>query len=215
MSDLNKDFLAGMGLDAATVAATKEQTVGAGFEVVDSGAYKATVKELFTFKSSGGALMMKITTHLEKEDKDIEEYQTVVNKDGKPNEIGQATFRHIMDAACPTDQGALSNKVEKVKAYKKEVDGTVVKGLDGKPFIALVRAVHEEGASFADYNIVEAFARVDGTNSKGEDLLETFKTKIEKSPVMQRKSKGGGATAGAAATTGTTTASGQSVADML
>ena len=213
MSDLNKDFLSSLGLDAATVAATKEQTVGAGFEVIDSGAYKATVKELFTFKSSGGALMMKITTHLEKEDKDIEEYQTVVNKDGKPNEIGQATFRHIMDAACPADQGSLSNKIEKVLAYKKEVDGTVVKGLDGKPFIALIRAVHEEGAGFSDYNIVEAFARVDGTNSKGEDLLETFKTKIEKTPVMQRKAKGGNTAS--AATTGATTASGKSVADML
>ena len=211
MSDLNKDFLAEMGLDATTVVETEEQKIGAGFEVIESGAYKATVKELATFKSSGGALMMKIVTHLEKEDKDIEEYQTVVNKDGKPNKIGQNTFKHIIDAACPADQGSLSKKADKILAYKKEVDGSITQGLDGKPFIALVRAVHEEGANFSDYNIIEAFARVDGTNSKGEDLLDAFKKKIDKTPVMQRKAKGGTASA----TTGTTTASGKSVADML
>ena len=212
MSTLSTDFLSGMGLDAKTIEETGAQEIREGGAPVESGAYKSTIKELATFKSSGGALMLKVTVHLDKEDKDMDEYQTVVNKDGKPNPIGQAMFKHILDAALPTGQDGLTNKAEKILAYKKEVDATIVKGLDGKPLIALVRQVHEEGAKYSDYSIVEGFARVDGTNSKGEDILTPFKAKIEKAPVMQRKAKGGAA---AAATQGTTTASGQSVADML
>ena len=182
-----------LGLDASTYEAAEEQTVREAFQVLASGAYKAEIKELATFTTDSGAGMLKATVVIPGEDnRELIVYQNTKKKDGSPNEIGTATFKHIIQA-LNVDSSALSTKKEEITAYGKKVEGTVVKGVAKKPFMALVRAVHEEGAKYADYNEVEAWARVDGTNSKGEDLLTTFNEKIEKSPVLERKAKEGNA----------------------
>ena len=178
-----------LGLDQETYNKAEDQTVREGFEVLPSGAYKAEIKELATFTTEKGAKMMKAVIVIPSEDKrEITVYQNTQKIDGSPNEIGTATFKHIIQATN-VDSANLSVKAETIKAYGKDVEGKVVKGLNGKPFLALVRAVHEEGAKFENYNEVEAYTKVDGTNAKGEDILTIFKEKIEKTPILNRKAK--------------------------
>jgi hypothetical protein len=175
-------------LDAATYSEAEEQTVRPAFEVLPSGAYKAEIKQLATFTTDSGAGMLYCKIYIPSEDRDIEIYQNTKKKDGTPNKIGTATFKHIIQAVN-VDSNDLTTKKEEITAYGKKVQGTVVKGLSGKPFLALVRAVFEEGSKYENYNEVEAWARVDGTNSKSEDIKTVFLEKISKNPVLQRKAK--------------------------
>ena len=206
MSDIFEE----LGLDASTYNDAEEQTVRPAFQVLESGAYKAEVTQLATFTTESGAGMLICTVKIPTEDRDITIYQNTKKKDGSPNEIGTATFKHIIQATN-VESTALTTKKEEITAYGKKVEGTVVKGLSGKPFMALIRHVHEEGARFADSNEIEAWAKADGTNSKGEDLLSTFNEKIEKTPILERKAKEGGSAATKAETSGTT----KDVAGML
>ncbi len=201
-----------LGLDEKTFNEAEAESVQPAFEVLPSGVYGATIKSLFTFTSSKGAGMLQAVIHVTSSDRDITIYQNTKKKDGKPNDIGTRTFKSII-AAANADMSELSTKTEKVKAYGKEVDGKVVKGLDGKKIAVLVRAVFEEGAKFENYNEIEAYAKADGTNANGEDLLEEFKAKIEKTPVLNRKAKEGASTG--SSSTQATTATGASVADIL
>ena len=199
-----------LGLDAEAYNNAEEQTVGKGFEVLPSGAYPATIKQLATFTTDSGAGILYCKVNIPSEDRDIEVYQNTKKKDGSPNEIGTATFKHIIQAVN-VDTTTLSTKKEQIKAYGKEVTGTVVNGVVGKPFLALVRAVLEEGGRFENYNEIEAWAKADGTNAKNEDIKTPFLEKIEKTPVLSRKSK----QPKQAANTGATTATQEDIAKML
>jgi len=189
------DVFEELGLDTKVVEEVKEQTVMGAFEALPSDVYKGEVKQLATFVTEKGATQMiaiiNVEVKGEKEGKDITVYQNVKKKDGEANPIGQAIFKHILDA-CNVTASDITVKVEKIKAYGKEVEGKLVKGLSGRKITAFVRAVFEEGAKYENYNEIEAYGRPDGTNSKGEDLIETFKEKIEKTPVLNRKSKDAG-----------------------
>ncbi len=214
MSEFNKDFLADLGMDKDTVSNAEAESIHEGFQPVDSGAYKAEIKEIATFKSGTGATMMKVVTLLSKDKKEITEYHNTVKKDGSPNKIGQEVFTHLMDAVLGEDKSGASVKKEKITAYAKETEASVIKGLAGKPFIAMVMSVHEEGAKYDTYNIVQSFANASGQNIKGEDLVEKFKEKILEKPILERKAKAGAGGA-SAATAGTTTATAASIADQL
>lgn len=180
------------------------------FKILKSGVYGATIKSLATFVSSKGAGMLQAVIHITSEDRDLTIYQNTKKKDGTPNEIGTRTFKSIISAAN-VDMSELSTKTETIKAYAKDVEGKVVKGIEGKKFAALIREVFEEGATFEETNEIEAYAKADGTNEKGEDLLEAFKSKIEKHPVKVKKAKATSGDAGTQATTKT----GEAVADLL
>ena len=200
-----------LGLDESTFNEAEAESVAPAFEVLPSGVYGATIKQLATFQTEKGAGMLIATIHITSDDRDITIYQNTKKKDGKPNDIGTRTFKSIISAAN-VNMSELSTKTEKIKAYGKEVDAKVVKGIEGKKIAALVRAVFEEGAKFENSNEIEAFAKADGTNAKGEDLLENFKTKIEKNPVKIKKAK---ADSTSNDSTQATTKSGESVADLL
>ncbi len=213
MSNIYED----LGLDEATFKEAEAESVAPAFEVLPSGVYGATIKQLATFTTEKKAGMLIATIHVESADRDITIYQNtkkkpVGDKPGEPNDIGTRTFKSII-AAANVEMSDLSTKTEKIKAYGKEVDGKVVKGIEGKKIAALIRAVFDEGSKFENSNEVEAFAKADGTNAKGEDLLETFKTKIEKTPVKIRKAKAGSGASNDS--TQATTKSGESVADLL
>ncbi len=204
------NFFEELGIDEKVYNDAEAASVAPAFEVLPSGVYGATIKQLATFTTESGAGMMKAVIHITSEDRDIEVYQNIKKKDGSANEIGTRTFKSII-AAANVDAAELKNKSEKIKAYGKEVDAKVVKGLEGKKIAALVRSVFEEGAKYEEKNEIEAFAKADGTNANGEDLLEDFKKKIEKTPVKIRKAK----EQSKDNSTQATTQSGQSVADLL
>lgn len=179
-----------LGMDAAVVESVEAQEVRGAFEPLDSGAYKAKVTELATFVTPKGATQLKVIVTPDSEpDRAVTIYQNIKKKDGSANEIGQAAFRHIIDAiGVPASD--LNVKTEEIVAYGKKVEGKVVKGIDKKPMTAFIRSVFEEGAKFETYNEVEAWGRPDGTNAKGEDLVGPYKEKIEKQPILKRTFKG-------------------------
>lgn len=183
------DVLDELGLDAQTIADSEAQIVKPAFEPLVSGVYKAKVKELATFVTAKGATQLKVVVKPDNEDQDVTIYQNIKKKDKTPNEIGQATFRHVIDA-LQVEAGDLVVKTEEILAYGKKVKGKVVKGIDTKPITAFIRSVFEEGAKYETYNEIEAYGRGDGTNSKGEDLIANYKEKIEKNPILKRVAKG-------------------------
>lgn len=193
------DVLNELGLDTAAYDKAEAQEVKPAFEALPSDAYKGKVKQLATFTTEKGAGMLIAIVAVDGQDRDITVYQNVKKKDGSANEIGTATFKHIVESTN-TPMSELSVKVEEITAYGKKVQGKVVQGIAGKPMMALVRQVFEEGAKFESYNEIEAYAKPDGTNSKGEDLVATFKEKVEKTPILNRKAKEGTASGAATAT---------------
>lgn len=206
------DNLELLGLDSNVVAAAETQSIRPAFEALPAGVYKAKVTELATFVTANGATQLKVTVKTEGDpEQEITIYQNVKKKDGSANEIGQATFRHILDATNK-DQSQINVAKEKIKAYGKEVDGNVVKGLSDILITVFVRAIFEEGAKYENYNEIEAYGRADGTNGKGENLVDAFKEKISKIPVIKRTAKPQGGNSGSQATT---TASGADVNSML
>ena len=185
-----------LGLDQTTYDEAEVQTVSEGFKPFESGVYKSTVKEIAIFTSSKGAGMLKIVINPDDDLENITVYQNTKKKNGEPNPIGQATLKHVLEACNLTVEDSVIKK-EEIVAYGKPVQAQVIKSATGKPIVACVRQIKEEGAKFPDYNEIEAYARPDGTNSKGEDLLANFKAKIEKNPILirQAKEQSGGQTA--------------------
>ena len=213
MSDKNLEAL---GLDAAVIDKAEAQEVRPAFKALPSEVYDAKIKELATFTSSKGAGMLKVVVNItDQEDTDITIYQNVKKKDGSANEIGQATFRHILDA-CNKTSADIAVKAEEITAYGKKVPGNVVKGLDKIPFKACVRQIFTEGSKYEDSNEIDAYLRADGTNAKGENLVDTFKEKIAKNPILKRVEKGQGAGGSSGGNTSATqTSDGKAVDEML
>ncbi len=183
------DILAKAGVDQEVFNKSEAQSVST-FELIPSGAYKANVTELITFKTEKGATQLKVVVKLKDSGKELKEFQNLNKKDGTPNEIGTATFRHILDAFGPAVDN-LTTAEEEVVGYKEKVKVSVVKGTENIDIIVLVREVHQDGADFEDTNEIEGFLRIDGTNAKGEELVSKFMEKIEEKPVRIKKSKGG------------------------
>ena len=206
------DNFKALGLDESVYNEAEEQTVSEGFKPLDSGIYKAKVKELAIFETDSGAGMLKIVVSpidLKDSLTDITVYQNIKKKNGEANPIGTATLKHILDA-CNTTLEEVVVKNEEIVGYGKPKQAKVIKGIQDKVILAFIRSVHEEGAKYETYNEIEAYARQDGTNAKGEDLTEAFKKKIEKNPVLKRKAK-------EPVSNGTTakTADGKNIADLL
>ncbi len=200
-----------MGMDSIVVEKVETQEVKGAFEPLASGVYKGKVIELATFVTTKGATQLKVVFQPNGDHDEVTIYQNVKKKNGEANEIGQATFRHVIDA-CGLSMADVTIKTQTIKGYAKDVEGKVVQGIKTKPITGFVRSVFEEGADFENYNEIEAWGRADGTNSKGEDLVAAYKEKIEKTPVLIRKKKAGG---NASTKAETKSADGASVDDML
>ena len=191
-----------MGVSQEVAQEAKAQDVST-FELVKSGAYKASVKEVAIFSTASGAKQLKIGVTINSlEDKLIEVYQNITKKNGEPNPIGTATYKHIIDAM---GEEGLSVKTEKIKGYGKEVDAQCLVGLSNKTITVLVREVNEPGSTYENTNEIEGYLKADGTNADGEDIVPAFIEKIKKTPVLQKKPKAAQASSGTAGGTTDTT----------
>jgi len=194
-------ILNSMGLDTHTKTFDEAEAQGVStFSLLKSGAYKATVKELATFVTEKGAKQLKIIVNITSEDHDITVYQNITKKDGNPNVIGTATFKHVLDAL---GEEGLSVVEAKIKGYAKEVDAQCIQGMSSKPIIVLVREVHQPGEKFEEVNEIDGYLKADGTNAKNENMVDAYVEKITKTPILERKVKAGSASASAGGTTDT------------
>ena len=184
-------FLEELGIEESTWKEAEAQTVNEGFKPIESGVYKATIKELGQFKTDNGAVMLKAKIALtDLIDHEIDFYQNIKKKNGEDNPIGVASLKHILEA-LNVSASEIGIKNGEIEAYGKKREAKLITGVTGKPFLAFVRQVHEAGAKYENYNEVEGFARIDGTNAKGEDIATKYKEKIEKTPILERKAKSG------------------------
>jgi len=174
-----------------TLENAEAQEIRTGSGVWESGAYDVIFTEFFLFKSKSGAGMLKCTI-ADKNDKELTVYVNIKKKDGSDNEIGARFIKGALDAVGVDINAA---KVETIVAdYYGEKDKEVnsISDVLKKPLKACVRQVHTEGTEYENSNEIEAFLDKQGRNTKGEDQLEAFQTKIEKQPILERKAKGNG-----------------------
>jgi len=203
-------ILNSMGLESHTETFNEAEAQGVStFSLLKSGAYKATVKELATFVTEKGAKQLKIVVNVTSEDHDITIYQNITKKDGEPNVIGTATFKHVLDAL---GEEGLSVVEAKIKGYAKEVDAQCIQGMSSKPIIVLVREVHQPGEKLEEVNEIDGYLEADGTNAKNENMVDAYVEKITKTPILERKVKAGSASTSAG---GTTTAAAADIENLI
>jgi len=202
-----------LGISEEQYNAAEAVSMAPEYKPVPSGAYKATIKSMETYLTDKKAKMLRITVHLENENRDIEDYINLVKseeKNNEPNELGQKQFKGLM-AALNMSPKELQAKNGKFKVYGKEVEGHELTGFAGKQLIALVRQTYEEGSQYPDGNEIEGYLKIDGTDAKGENKLAEFKEKIERNPIKKKKARGGAQ----AKKSTTTTSSGSNLDDLL
>lgn len=178
-----------LGMDETEFEKIEEEKPSGSGAVLDSGVYKAKIKEIGQFKGEKGGVQIKIAVTLDEFlDHEVSKYPVIVTKDGVKSEWGPREVKHVISAAN-IDPTTVTQVQGKMKAYNKEVDAILLKGVEGKPLKIALRKVHDPEGKYEWYNEIEHFMRVDGTNAKGEDLEGPFLKKIEKNPILERKSK--------------------------
>ena len=174
------DLLADLGIDQASYDENSGSTVTEAFQLLESGAYPATVEEVVLYKDSFGGTNLKITV-LTKEDERKITFRKDVGKtlkDGKINEGFVARLKSLCEAANVDVNSLTTGDSVKVNSFGKECDGQLLLGLNGKNVLALVRMSVDsnkaEGESYRESNDLE------GLTSSGSEDADKFAAKIEK-----------------------------------
>jgi len=181
-------FLDDIGIDKEIYEKTEAQDIRDGYSILPSGAYTAKVQELATFTTANGARQFKVQLYIPSEDRTMDFYQTITNGNGDKNEIGTRSFRHLIDA-MNTPESDFTVVNETIKVRGKDIEAKAVKGVKDKTVIAMIMEVHQKGAYYEESNEVTAWARVDGTNAKGEDIVTKFNNKIAEKPILKKPDK--------------------------
>lgn len=177
-------------------------------KALDSAPYLVTVEQAFIRVTDSGASMFHIEGKAKKtNDKEHEAEQlswmgcvrsgdekgnkaTYIDKNGKeqllPNVI---QVKHFFDAiGMPMATTVPSDS--KVEYNGETINAKVFKKISGKKFIACVRQYENEynGEIGIKYDI-ENFLTPDGNNAKGDNLIDAFLEKIDKSPIKKLRKK--------------------------
>lgn len=173
-------FLDQLGISKEEFAAAKESTVTEAYEVLESGAYPATIKNMIMYKNQFDGTMLRVEVELTESKRTLSFRSDVgkLLKDGKPNQGFLSRLKTIA-SACNFDADNFAIGAEfKFNSYGKEVVGNVVTGVIGKKVVALVRKSEDtdrpENDSYRISNDIEAVTQ------KGTEDFETFAEKVEK-----------------------------------
>lgn len=173
-------FLDTLGIDKEEFAAAKDSTITEAFEVLESGAYPATIKNMIMYKNTFDGTMLRVEVELTELKRTLSFRSDVgkLLKDGKVNQGFLARLKSIA-SACNFDADNFAIGAEfKFNTYGKEVVGNVVTGVIGKKVIALVRKSEDQDRPENDnYRISND---IEGITQKGTEDYETFAEKIEK-----------------------------------
>jgi hypothetical protein len=174
-----------LGLSTEEVNNTGTAEVQEAYKPLPSGIYTAKLVSVGSFVSKEGAVMLKVETEVD--DREVTEYVNIKKKDGKSNEIGVRFLKMLADAAKLKLEEIETQNI-KEKCYGKEVDYTKFVTFTGKEVNLFIRETFEEGAKYEQGNEIEFIADTENKNGAGEDQSETFLEKIEKKPILQKRS---------------------------
>ena len=190
MSILNE-----LGIEESTYAEATGSSVSEGFQPLESGAYKATVKEVFVYVNSFGTNSMHYVFNLTESKKDIKFRGYDISdklQDGTAN-IGYSSRLKSVAFAAGVELDKLSTKEGTIKLFGKDQAGKFIIGMNDKPIVALVRLSDDtskaEGEPYKISNDVEGVCDMKGFDASGKNAVETFAEKVEKNPVFSFKSK--------------------------
>lgn len=205
-----------LGTTAAAYEEAKGSSVTATFEPLASGAYKATVKSVMVYVNRFGGTQMKYIVNLTDSDRDIEFRQDIgaTLKAEKEGEVGAPNLGYAsrlkqfaFASGVELDALTLDSVKTKHKIFGTDQEVTLIKGMVGKPVLALVRLSDDtnkaEGESYKISNDLEGVCAMNGIDASGEDAKAIFLAKVEKNPVFKYKGKQKSGTA--TANTGMTT----------
>jgi len=177
--------------------------VSEGFKPLQSGAYKAVITKFGVYKNRFDNDSMYVEVAINEDGKEtvLSVDRGLTLKDGTPNN-GTLSMMHEIFSACGVSPETVQPATDTAKTFGQEVQLEAFKECYNKEVAAFVRETFEEGAKYERGNMIEAIFKIDGTNSDGVDQLAKFKAKIEKQPILVKKSKAKSATgtAGAPAT---------------
>lgn len=194
-----------LGISEETYVEATGASVAEAFQPLESGAYKATIKEVFVYVNSFGTNSMRYTFNLTESDKDIRFRGYDVSdkiKDGSAN-IGYSSRLKSVAFAAGVELDRLSTKPATLKLYGKDQEGKLILGMNDKPIIALVRQSDDtskgEGESYKISNDIAGVCDMKGFDTTGKNAVEIFNEQVAKTPLFKVKGKAKTASEDAAA----------------
>lgn len=176
----NASFLDTLGIDKTKFEEASASTVAEAYEVLESGAYPAIIKNMIMYKNQFDGTMLRVEVEL-LEPKRTLSFRSDVGKllkDGSVNGGFLSRLKSIA-AACNFNADDFAIGAEhKFQSYGKEVIGNVVTGVLGKKVIALVRK--SEDTDRPENDTYRISNDVEGIAQKNTEDYETFAEKIEK-----------------------------------
>jgi hypothetical protein len=181
-----------LGLTNETAKKIEIAEVKEGKQILPAGIYNGAIKTLCVFNGSSEPIKMAKIVYEAKVDDgepvEMTDYINVVKKDGTSNDIGARVINMIVQATgSELTDVEVQEKEEKCYGSKQKVQ--MFTSALNKPVTLFIRKIHEEGATFPEYNEVSFVGNPAGENSEGKDQKELFLDKIEKIPVIERKAK--------------------------
>ena len=164
--------------------------VSEGFKPLQSGAYKSIITKFGVYRNRFDNDSMYVEVLINEDGKEItlSVDRGLTLKDGSQNN-GTLSMMHEIFSACGVSPDTVQPATDTAKTFGQEVQLEAFKECYNKEVAAFVRETFEEGARYERGNIIEAIFNVDGKNSDGVDQLSKFKEKIEKQPILVKKSK--------------------------
>ena len=160
-----------------------------GFKPLDSGNYKATVKEVILFEGKFGQVMIhKVELN---DSKKVLTFKSNIGKTLKDGGINPGWINRVKMFAHATgvDKSDLSLGAEtKVKEFGQEYTGNFILGMNDKPLIAsigLYQDTNREGEQYEFSNHIHGVLAMDKTNTAGEDGVSIFKEMIADKPTFK------------------------------
>lgn len=176
----NTSFLDTLGIDKTKFEEASASTVAEAYEVLESGAYPATIKNMIMYKNAFDGTTLRVEVELVEPKRTLSFRSDVgkLLKDGTVNGGFLSRLKSIA-AACNFDADNFAIGAEhKFQTYGKEVTGNVITGVIGKKVVALVRKSEDTDRPETDtYRISND---IEGITQKGTEDYETFAEKVEK-----------------------------------
>lgn len=187
----NAGFLDTLGIDKEKFDAASASTVTEAYEVLESGAYPATIKNMIMYKNAFDGTTLRIEVELT-ESKRTLSFRSDVGKLLKDKTLNGGFLSRLKSVAeaCNfnADEFAIGAEI-KFQTYGKEVVGNVVTGVIGKKVVALVRKSEDTDRDEKDtYRLSND---IEGVTQKGTEDFTTFMEKVEKAEGAPFKFKSG------------------------